>query len=222
MIDEAIEKIIQNPLFLRLKEVVENNGYHEHEDVYSHSIQVKDTAQEEIIGNFITNPEAKELFLKFVNEDVNGIKRSNIMILVALVHDIGKMLSVKEESSTHPLLVTNSSGNTSCPGHEFWGSTIVGQLLADLSLSEEIINYIVAIIRNHDTFSDVYFSGRADWPLDLLINDVKSRAEGFYKEAMFNQLCDCFSAKPYESAKEMVFKIFNSPSFYEKREYVIL
>lgn len=219
--EKLIDKIVQNPLFLRLKNVVENNAYHDHEDVYSHSIKTKDIALEQIKADFITNPDAKKRFLEFIGEDFHGHKRADIMILVALLHDIGKILQVKEDEKTHPLIVTNSEGQTSCPGHEYWGSTLVGELLKDLSLPKEIIEYTANIIKLHDAFSEIYFTGKLGWPMGISINDVKSRAEGLYKETLFNIYCDCFTAAPFQNAKEMVIKIFNELTLYEDREYVI-
>lgn len=221
MNNQLIEKIIQNPLFLRLKDVVENNSYHDHEDVYSHSIKTKDWAIKEITGDFITNTQAKQSFLQFVNEEIDGMKRVDIMVLIALLHDIGKILSVRDEDKTHSLLVTNVFGMTVCPGHEYWGSTIVDQLLQNLDLSEKITHYIATVIKLHDTFNADYFEDRATWPADFLINDVKSRAEGLYKEALFNIYCDCFTVDPFQAAKKMVIKIFNDPKLYGKREYTI-
>ncbi len=221
MNDALIEKIIQNPLFLRLKNVVENNDYHDHEDVYSHSIKVKDIALKVINADFISNLEAKERFNRFINEDFHGYKRADIIILIALLHDIGKILNVKEDGKTHPLLVTNTEGTTSCPGHEYWGSTVVAEVIKDLSLPKEITDYIAAVIRSHDSFNPLYWESKKGWPMDMVLNDVKSRAEGLYKEAMFNQYCDCLTAIPYQNAKEVVIKIFNEPTLYEGREYVI-
>lgn len=221
MIDTLIGKIIRSPLFLRLKDVVENNSYHDHEDVYSHAVKTKDIALREIAGDFIRNPDAKRNFLQFVGEDFFGMKRSDIMILIALLHDIGKILSVKEDNTTHPLLIVNSAGITVCPGHEYWGSTIVGKVLKELSLPKEIVDYVANVVKLHDTFLPQYWTARKDWPLDFLINDVKSRAEGLYKEAMFNQYCDCFTAEPFQAAKEMIVKIFNEPILYKERQYVI-
>lgn len=212
MIDQLIDKIIQNPLFLKLKDVVENNAYHTHEDVYSHLIKTKDIAQREIKGDFITNPEAKKLFLEFVNEDFHGMKRQDLIVIIALLHDIGKIL---------PILVTNSEGKTFCPGHEYQGSKIVGKLLKDLPLSEEIIPYISNVIRLHDTFGEGYMAAKKGWPFDALMADIQSRAEGLHKEAMFNVYCDCFTAEPFQYAKAMIVKLFNHPKLYEKREYTI-
>lgn len=218
---ELIDKIIHNPLFLRLKNVVENGPYHDHEDVYSHSLKVKDSALMMINADFIKNPDAKKRFLDFVNEDFHGFKKGDIMILTALLHDIGKMLSIKEGNSIHPILSTDSSGKTSCLGHEYWGSTIVDQVTVDLSLQKEVVNLIANVIKLHDNFGADYFAEKRGWTMEFLLNNVKSRAEGLYKEAMFNQYCDCCTAQPFQEAKEMIIKIFNEPKLYERREYVI-
>ena len=219
--DPLIEKIIRNPLFLRLKNVVENNAWHDHEDVYSHSVKTKDIARREISGDFITNPQAKKLFQQFTNEDFNGMKRADIMILIALTHDIGKILYVKEGNLRRSIEVTDTEGITSPPGHEYWGSTIVSKVLEDLSLNDEVVSYISKGVKVHDGFQGDYLPSRKDWPMEKLINDIKSRAEGLYIESMFNNFCDVFTAPPFQPYKELVIKIFNEPSLYKRREYVI-
>lgn len=216
-----IDKIIQNPLFLRLKEVTENNGYHDHEAVYDHLIKTKDIATKEIAGDFITNQEAKALFLKFINEDFHGMKRADIMVLITLLHDVGKILFVKADTNLHSMLVTDDKGVTFCPGHEFEGSKIVGEFIKDLGLSKEVVEYVSSVIRNHDTFNQFYMEGRKDWPQDILISDIRSRADGLYLETMFNIYCDCFTATPFQSSKEMLVKLFNNPLLYEQRQYII-
>lgn len=221
MTQEYIKKIIDNPLFLKLEEVVESNPYHDHEAVFDHLIKTKDIAKRQITGDFITNPEAKKLFLRFINEDFQGMRRTDIIILIALLHDIGKILKVKEGDSAETIMVTDSSGITSAPGHEYWGSTIVAKILQDLSIKPEIITYIANVIRLHDSFGGPYWASKKDWPWDLILNDIKSRAEGFYKETLFNIYCDCFNAKPFESDKKMIIKVFNEPNLYIEREYVI-
>lgn len=212
MIEEYINKIIENPLFLKLKEVVENNGSHNHEPVYSHLIKTKDIALREIKADFITNPRAKNSFLKFVNEDLHGMKRGDIMILIALLHDIGKIL---------PLVFTDSSGTTYCPGHEYEGSKIVGKLLKDLSIPEEVIDYISQVIKFHDTYNKSYMESKKGWLMNILIKDMQGRADGLYLEAMFNIYCDCYGAAPYQTAKDMLIRVFNEPLLYQKQVYVI-
>lgn len=219
--DTLVEKIIKNHLFLRLRAVVENNSYHDHEDVYSHAIKTKNIALKEINADFIANPKARKSFIDFTDEDFHGMKRADVMILVALLHDIGKILFVKEVNKTRPLMVIDESGVTLCPGHEYWGSTIVAEVLKDFLLPKEVVDYIATVIKLHDTFNARYFEVRQNWTWDALINGVKSRAEGFYKEALFNIYCDCFTAAPFQQSKEMVVKIFNEPKLYERRKYVL-
>lgn len=200
-----IEEIIKTPLFLKLKDVVENNPWHDHESVYDHSIKTKDIAKREIPGDFITNPEAKKLFLQFVNEDFYGMRRADLMILIALLHDIGKIISVK---------ITDANGITSIPGHEYSGSTIVGKLLEPLSLNSEIITYIIKGIRTHGAFQGEYFSSKKTWPIEAIINSIKSKAEGLYIESMFNNFCDVYTAPPFQPYKPIVIKIFSEPKLY--------
>lgn len=221
MIDEIVEKIINKPLFLKLKEVVEENGYHDHESVYDHLVKTKNIARREILANFITNPKAKKLFLNFVNEDFHGYKRSDLMILIALLHDVGKVLVFKEDSKISSLIVTDSNGKTRCPGHEYWGSTIVKEFVKDLSLPNEVISYISKLVGLHGAFQADYLPSRKNLPLLELINDIKSGAEGYYIESMFNNFCDVYTAIPFQPLKQLVIDIFNGPYFYTKREYVI-
>lgn len=221
MNEEYIERIITSPLFLKLKNVVENNSFHNHETVFIHLIKTKDIAKRELTGDFIINPEAKKLFLRFINEDFHGMKRADIMVLIALLHDIGKILKVRQGNNTETIMVTDSSGITSVPGHEYWGSTIVEIMLKDLNMKPEIITYIANVVRLHDSFGGPYWASKKDWPLELTLNDVKSRAEGFYKETLFNIYCDCFNAEPFEPDKKMIIKVFNEPKLYLEREYVI-
>lgn len=216
---EITSKIIQDPLFLRLKDVIENNGYHNAESVFDHLIKTKDTAQREISGDFITNPEAKNSFLEFIAQDISGIKRADIIVLTALLHDIGKLLKTEENGQTKPLLVTDINGTTFCPGHEYWGSTIVGEFTKDLP--QQVIQIISTVISLHDSFNENYWDTRKDWPLEQVLNDVKSRAEGFYKEALFNIYCDCFTAKTFDKGKKMIIKVLSEPSLYIERKYVI-
>jgi hypothetical protein len=220
-LEEIVEKIINNPLFLRLQNVVENNKYHDHEKTYDHLIKTYETAKAQIKGDFISNQEAKKLFLEFVNTPFESLTNGDVMVLTALLHDIGKILSYKDSETEYTLRHENSEGIVSNPGHEYWGSTIVNEFVKDMQLSPKIVEKIARVIRMHDTFGAHYLTPMLDFPMDKIIDDVKARAEGFYIEALFNQYCDCFSAKPFEACKEKIVGIFNEPGLYSPREYFI-
>ncbi|MCL6096862.1 MAG: HD domain-containing protein [Patescibacteria group bacterium] len=220
-LDPIVEKIINNPLFLRLKDVIENNAYHDHEKTYDHLIKTYETAKTQIKGDFISNPQAKKLFLEFVNTPFENLTNGDVMLLTALLHDVGKILYYKDGGKEFPLRHENAEGIVSNPGHEYWGSTIVREFVKDATLSEKVIEKIAKVIRLHDTLGAHYFNPILNWPIELIVDDVKARAEGFYKEALFNHYCDCFTAKPFEESKRKIIQVFNEPTLYSPREYFI-
>jgi HD superfamily phosphohydrolase len=220
-LDAIVEKIINNPLFQRLKDVSENNSYHDHEKTYDHHIKTYETAKCQIKGDFIKNEEAKKLFLGFVNVPFDNLTNGDVMLLTALLHDVGKILYYKEEDHEYPLRHEDKEGIVINPGHEYWGSTIVNEFVKDASLSEKVIEKIARIIRLHGAFGEYYFASKFNLPIKDIIDDVKARTEGFYKEVLFNDYCDFFTAKPFEKGKEKIIEIFNEPFLYNLREYFI-
>lgn len=220
-LDTIVEKIINSPLFLKLKGVVENSPWHDNESVYDHLLKTYEIAKREINGEFITNLEAKKLFLEFVNAPFGNLKTGDVMLIIALVHDIGKILYYKDENQEKPLRQENQNGTTRMPGHEYWGSTIIDKILKGVGLDNNIVEKIAKVVKLHDTFNEGYFGGVADWPIDVVVDDVKARAEGLYKETLFNIYCDVFTAKPSQNSITKIIEIFNQPSLYSPREYFI-
>lgn len=217
--DSIIEGIINNPLFLKLKNVIKNSPWHDHESVYDHLIKTHKIATEQIEAEFITNKAAKKSFLDFISKELNGVKIKDLMLITALIHDIGKILYYKDKGQEKPLRHENAEGITKMPGHEYWGSTIVPELLKDSGLSKDNIQRIAKVVRLHDTFNDNYLASSIS--VEELIDDIKARAEGLYKEALFNIYCDVFTAPPSQQSIKRIVKIFNSPSLYSPREYFI-
>lgn len=220
-LEDIVQEIISSPLFLKLNDVIENNPWHDHESVYDHLIKTYKIAKEQINGDFITNSNSKKLFLEFVNSDFEGMKTSDIILITALIHDIGKALYYKDEENEFPLRHEDSEGITKMPGHEYWGSTIAGNLLKDCNLHPKVLEKIAKVVRLHDTFNDSYLANLDLNQIDKAIDDVKARAEGVYKEALFNIYCDVFTAKPSIESIKKITQIFNQLSLYSQREYFI-
>ena len=218
-LDATVGKIIQNPLFLKLKDVIENNPWHDHESVYDHLLKTYNIATKQIDGHFISNKTANKLFLNFVNEKSDEVKIKDLMLITALIHDAGKILHYKEEGQEKPLRHEDQNGNTKMPGHEYWSSTIAPLLLKNTGLSEKNIQRITKVVRLHDTFNDNYLANTLE--IEELIDDIKARAEGLYKEALFNIYCDEFTAKVSENSIKKIKEVFNHPYLYSQREYFI-
>lgn len=225
-LDQTLEQIKSHPLFLHLKIVIETNeGYHDHEDVYSHSTKTARIAMEQREGKFIIDTEALSAFKGFMEEKISGVKRRDIVVLSALLHDCGKILSYKEGDKVNTLIMQKPDGQdaTICPAHEYWGGKLVApKILSDVGISGELNGYISKMVGMHGALNEVnYFKARDSWPVEKLVSDIKSRAKGRYIEAMFNAYCDCFNATAFETGKRLITEAFNTPYLYIPREYFI-
>src|SRR5687768_14749973 len=89
-LEETVLQIKNNKNFQNLKNTIENNSYHDHESVYDHLVKTHRIASEEIEGKFITNPQAKENFNRYIDEEIDGVKKRDLMQISALIHDVGK------------------------------------------------------------------------------------------------------------------------------------
>lgn len=215
--------IVSHKLFQRTKDVVENiKGTHDHESVHDHLIKTANIARLRVTGDFISSPEAKKLFTVFMDEKISGVAKRDISIITALLHDSGKILSFKEGGKQYEMNTHFPDGQTSCPGHEFLGATlVVPEILRVIPLPKEAKQVIQAVIRQHDTFMYPYFMPRKDWTVKAIIADMKAKAEGYYKEVLFNIYADLYTAELFAFAKPIVEAIFNEPYFYEERVYFL-
>ena len=222
-LDTSIQKIISHDLFVGLKNVVENiDGWHDHEDVYSHSIATMERAKEYSTGNFITNLHAKEKFLSWMDEDIEGTKLSDLLILTALLHDTGKILFYTEGEREHAINIMKENGQTNCPGHGYWGATlVVPKILENNDIPQKMQEYISTLVRLHEVFN-AFFFGKDQWSVSDLTLYAKAQAEGYYKETMFNSYCDCFASPAFHMPKRKMEELFNDPNLYIPREYMII
>lgn len=219
-LDLIIEKIINSASFNKLKLVIENNAYHDHESVFDHLIKTKEIAEREITGEFIKDPEVKRLFESFLEEKVGEFSKKELLILTAILHDVGKILRIKDGEETKPLGMTLANDQTYFPGHEYWGSKIISEILAEFNLEKSVLEFVAKIIKIHDVYSEEFFRKREDLEMDLLINDVKAFGQGIHLEVLFVRFCDCYNAEPFKEAKAKIVELFNNPDLYKKREYL--
>jgi len=215
------EKITSHPTFLKLKNIVENNPYHDHEAVFNHLTKTYDIAKREIETPFISNSNTKQVFEEYVSKDISGMAKHDVMLLTALLHDVGKALNYKDGNTENPLLVTFPDGTTMCPGHEYRGSVLVETFLKEFDIQDMVINHISKVIRLHDAFSQWYVEPKLSWDPGKIINDIKARGENVHIELLFNVYVDCYDASPFQSSKKKIEELFNSPSLYQPREYFV-
>jgi len=129
-LNKAIELIKDNKDFLKLKTIVENNSGHDNEVEYDHCVKTYEIAKEAVKGEFITNNDAKQKFEDFLNKDIDGIKKRDILQIGALIHDIGKLIVLEKNGKQKPLGNINADGTFGLfPQHGYWGSLIVKNVM---------------------------------------------------------------------------------------------
>ncbi len=220
-LQKAVDTIISSKNFLKLKNVTEDSAYHDHEPVFDHLLKTYEIAKREIKGDFITNPKAKEKFNTYINKEIGGIKKRDLMIILALIHDIGKMLIFEDYGEKASINSIISDGTTRAYGHEYWGSLIVKEVLKDLSLPREVLDDLTNGVRLHGVFNDTWQQNR-QLNTNELMDLVKRYAENIHIDEVFNAYCDCFSAPPFQEAKPLIIELFNNPNFYSQLKYSIM
>ncbi|MCP6726716.1 MAG: HD domain-containing protein [Patescibacteria group bacterium] len=153
-LSQVIDGVVKLPEMQRLSSLIENNEYHDSENVLSHMEDVFFNMQELLNFNFITSLELKDKYKKYFNKlvDENGkYIKGDLLLLASAIHDIGK--GVEKEKGITYLHVINEENNTESTGHEQAGAKLVPKLLESSDLIASEIEFVQNIVKLHDTFS---------------------------------------------------------------------
>ena len=220
-LEKAVEQIKNNKNFLKLRNVIENNAYHNHESVFDHLVKTYEIAKREIKASFITNEEAKRSFEDYINQEIGGIKKKDLMLIFALIHDIGKVIVFEENGKKTSIVVTQPEGTTLAPGHEYWGSLIVEDMTKEAGFSKEILLYLSKCVRLHGSFNTQWMPHQ-DLGASELLPLLKLHCENIHVEQIFNGYCDCYTAAPFQGAIPIIHELLNNPDTYKSVKYYIV
>lgn len=129
------------PEFYKLKKVIENNGWHNKETVFGHTIVVLKELDRYIKK---ISPKIK----RYLNQKLDGYARKDLLFLSTIFHDIAKketLITVK--------------GGTSCPSHEEASSKKVVNILNRFDLTAKEKKIVAEIIKNHGAIHFILFPG---------------------------------------------------------------
>lgn len=135
--DINIEKIKNNkltkelPEVYQLKEVIENNDWHNQESVFDHTLVVLEKLKE------IIRDSPPKIF-SYLNQKIDNYSRKDLLFLSALFHDIGKKETLLKDNDI-----------TSCPNHEEHGSIKIKEILNRFDLSNKEKGVVIQIVKNH-------------------------------------------------------------------------
>jgi len=123
--DGALRNLV--PELYAMKGGKENNPWHNDQDFFEHTLGVFEEARK-LVGKTKLSDERKE-----------------IVLWVALLHDIAKPETLKDVGDY-----------SACPGHAVAGAVKARKILERLGLAGEQINKIVEIVRDHDQGLEVF------------------------------------------------------------------
>lgn len=118
--------------FYELKNIIENNQWHNRESTFAHTLVVLDELQKFLINN-------KNVKLKaYLNKRVDDYARKNLLFLAIVFHDLGKKETIIKKGKT-----------STFPKHEEISIVKARKILEkfDLSKKEEVI--VFGIIKYH-------------------------------------------------------------------------
>lgn len=134
----SVEKLRNNefkknlPEIYELKEVIENNNWHNNDSVFNHTLTTLEKLEE-----LLTN--AKNKISSYFNQKVDNYTRKQLLFLSAVFHDIAKKETLVENNNL-----------TSCSNHEEMSSQKVKTILDRFDLSEKEKKLIIKTIKYHD------------------------------------------------------------------------
>ncbi len=119
------------PEFFELKNFIENNGWHNNDSVFNHTLTVL-TELEKLLSDI------NDKINSYLNENIDTRTKKELLFLGTLFHDIAK-------SDT---LIKNDD-STSCPKHEEEGSKKAQAILDRFDLSGREKARVVNIVKYH-------------------------------------------------------------------------
>jgi UTP:GlnB (protein PII) uridylyltransferase len=182
------------PEFYELKEVIENNDWHNKESVFEHTFSVIDN-MERIIRS------SKKEIKGILNKVVVKNSRRRILKIAALLHDIAK----KET-------IIDLNGITCCPGHEKRGGRKVQKILSRFNLSPKESKIITDIVKNHGLIHDIIAPNNKNFKKEY--RNFKKKLSNIYLELILMAFADTIGSYLKKTKPvEFYYRI----GFYEKQ-----
>jgi len=137
------------PELYELQKVVERSAWHQDWSVLDHTLAVMDQLQQVMDG-------APEKVSKYLNEKVEKHTRRELLMVVGMLHDIGKKETIKEVGD-----------EIRCPGHEDRGALKAQVLLPKFDLTEAEQAIVVELIKHHGHVHDIITPGNTERDVQL-------------------------------------------------------
>lgn len=144
------------PELYALKKIVENDEFHDNEDVFTHTLDVLDKLEKVIQEN---NAE------RYLSERIEEHTKKELLIIATLLHDIAK-----------PETIKHFGEETSCPGHEKKATEKSLSIIGKFSLTEKEKSIVLEIIQFHGEIHRIYDppNENAEYEVEMLKKEHKT------------------------------------------------
>lgn len=166
------------PEFYGLNDVFENNQWH-HETTFEHVLLVLDEYE-----NILRNNE-----LDYLDEKLDNNPKADLLRVAILFHDIAKKETVQIAADK----------TTSFPNHEEKGALKARELLQRFDISENGIDFIVSLIKNHGK-PHAIFGDREQF--DKFLEGLRTEISATFKETMLLSMVDTLGSKLRKNNEE--------------------
>jgi flagellin-specific chaperone FliS len=164
------------PEFFELKNCIENNGWHNNDSVFDHTINVLGELKKilETASNKINS---------YLEQKVDSYLRKDLLFLGSLFHDIAKT----------DTLVIEENGITRCPQHEEIGSQKVKEILNRFDLSEQEKAIVVRLVKYHGEIHPILSSENSN--LSKEFPKYKSKHHDIFIELILMGMSDTYGSQ---------------------------
>ena len=136
--DITIEKLENNefinelPELYELREVIENNEWHNHDSVFNHTMSVLKSCE-----NILKDVNSQ--INSYLNEKIGTHTKKQLMFLANLFHDIGKKETMVQQGEDYCL----------APKHEEVGAEKLRPMLDRIDLTEKEKEFVIKLVKSH-------------------------------------------------------------------------
>jgi len=158
------------PELYELNSVVENNPWHDHDSVFSHTLKVLKQLEKLL-------KHADKKVSGYLSLKIDGNTRRQILFLATAFHDIAKPETFEEKD-----------GVTNCPYHEEVGVKKVGPILDRFDLSEKEKINIKKIIKYHGQIHGILSLEKDQ--LEIQLNEFRKKCTDIFIEQILLAMAD--------------------------------
>jgi len=168
------ELVDRFPELVKLKGVVENNAWHDYDDVLKHT---------EVMKNVKSIIQRDNLEVYF-NQPVGGeFTRGETLVMAAAFHDIAKPETIEINGTV-----------TSCPNHELIGAGQTEEILKS-KFDNNVVNRVVSIIQNHGVPIGIFSPEKSEDQFKQELYKLKQEKGDIFVDLMVLVIADTKSSQ---------------------------